>query len=201
VIKATISRLAFLLIFLALALELSDPSEAIVVAPSDLQIRQALKKGEAAAKEKIPPNFLYFQFGPSKELKPHGFLMTKMNGLTVMSTHFALRSEKPSRTDVEQLLNSSELQVVVIVFGSSTQFAVDSYLVLKQSDRIIKPQRVRLDARASRSPAWPESPAFRAKIVATFPYDGFDPEAWTTIVVFPGEGGEVSFDLDFSAIP
>jgi hypothetical protein len=118
-----------------------------------------------------------------------------------MSTHFALRSEKPSKQDIEQLLNASELQVVVTVFGSSPQFAVDSYVALKQSDQLIKPQRVRSDARASRSSAWPESPAYKAKIVAAFRYDSFDPKGLTTIVIFPGEGGEINFEMDFSAIP
>lgn len=200
-LKATRSVLTFFQIFLALIVGWPGNSTGIVVNPSELQVQEALQKGEAAAKAKILPNNLYWQFGPREELKPHGFLMTKMNGLTVLSTHFALRSEKPSMQDIEQLLNKSELQVMVTVFGSSPQFAVDSYVVLKQSDRLIKPRRVRADARASRSSTWPESPAYRAKIVASFPYDTFDPKASTDVVVFPGEGGEVGFELDFSSIP
>lgn len=178
-----------------------DLSVGIVVHPTELQVREAIMKGEAAARAKIPPNNLYWPFGNSDELKPHGFLMTKMNGLTVMSTHFALRSETPSEQDVEHLLSSSELQVVVTVFGSSPQFAVDSYVVLKQSGHLIKPQRVRSDARGFRSSNWPESPAYQAKIVASFPYETFDPMALTGVVIFPGEGGEISFELDFSTIP
>jgi hypothetical protein len=193
--------LTFFPVFLALIVVWPGNSEAIVVNPSEVQIQEALQTGEAAAKAKIPPNKLYWQFGPAEQLKSHGFLMTKMNGLTVMSTHFALRSEKPSKQDIEQLLNASELQVVVTVFGSSPQFAVDSYVALKQSDQLIKPQRVRSDARASRSSAWPESPAYKAKIVAAFRYDSFDPKGLTTIVIFPGEGGEINFEMDFSAIP
>ncbi len=200
-LKAAPIVLILIQIFLALFAGLFCRSDAIVVAPSELQIQQALEKGEAAAKAKTPPNILYWQFGAVDELKPHGFLLTKMNGLTVMSTHFALRSEKPSKQDVQQILNGSELQVVVTVFGSTPQFAVDSYVVLKQSNRLIKPQRVRLDARASRSSAWPESPAYKARIVAAFPYGTFDPKSLTTVVIFPGEGGEIDFEMDFSAIP
>lgn len=195
------SVLTFFQVFLALIAVWRGNSEAIVVNPSELQIQDALKTGEAAAKAKIPPNKLFWQFGPQEELKSHGFLMTKMNGLTVMSTHFALRAEKPSKQDIEQLLNASELQVVVTVFGSSQKFAVDSYMVMKQSIRLIKPRRVRSDARASRSSAWPEPPAYQAKIVASFPYDTFDPKASTAVVIFPGEGGEISFELDFLSIP
>ncbi|UCE63330.1 MAG: hypothetical protein JSU59_10745 [Nitrospirota bacterium] len=195
------SGLTIFQFFLALIFGWPGNSEGIVVHPSEIQIQEALQAGDAAAKGKIPSNKLYWQFGPDAELKSHGFLMTKMNGLTVMSTHFALRSEKPSKQDIEQILKASELQIVVTVFGSSPQFAVDSYMVMKQSNRLIKPRWVRSDARASRSSAWPESPAYQEKIVAAFPYDTFDPKAATAVVIFPGEGGEINFEMNFSAIP
>ena len=176
-------------------------SEAIVVNPSEIQIQKALQAGDVAAKGKIPPNKLYWNFGPDADLQSHGFLMTKMNGLTVMSAHFALRSEIPSKQDIAQILKASELQVVATIFGSTPQFAIDSYVVMKQSNRLIKPRQVRSDARAARSSAWPKSPAYQAKIVASFPYDTFDPQAPTAVVIFPGEGGEIIFELDFAAIP
>ena len=198
---ASESAVVLTLVFLNLITLLVTESSAIEVDPSDLQVKEALQQGEIAAKAKIPPNQLYRHFGGSGELKPHGFLMTKMNGLTVMATHFALRSARPSRQDIEQLLNLSVLQVVVTVFGSSPKFAIDSYIVLKQSDQIIKPQQVRSDAQAARSSNWPEFPAYQAKIVASFPYETFDAMASTNVVIFPGEGGEISFDLDFSSIP
>lgn len=179
----------------------STPVSAIVVNPNDSQIREALDRGQEAAKAKIPPNKLYWHFGQSGKQKPQGFVMSKLNGLTVLSTHFALRSEHPTEQDIKRILGTSELQVSVTLFGSSPQFALDSYLVLKQGNRLIKPTRVRADARAARSSTWPASPAYRAKIVASFPYDTFDPVSSTTIVVFPGEGGEIVFELDFSTIP
>jgi hypothetical protein len=53
---------------------------------------------------------------------------------------------------------------------------------------------------ASRSGAWPESPRFKAKVVASFAYADFDPTAQTTISIFPANGGEVTFPVDFSQI-
>ena len=199
--KTTLSILTFWPVFLALVLGFSPQLPAIVISPNEHQVQEALKQGEEAAKAKIPPKDLYWRFGPQEDLKPHGFLMTKMKGLTVMSSHFALRSEKPSPQDIEQILNGSELQVSVTVFGSSPQFAVDSYVVLKQRDVLVKPQRVRSDARASRSSSWPDPPAYQAKIVASFPYGTFDPTGLTSVVVFPGEGGEINFEMNFSNIP
>jgi len=59
---------------------------------------------------------------------------------------------------------------------------------------------VRFDARANRSAAWPESPRYKAKVVASFAYDDFDPAAPTTVTIFPANGGEVTFPLEFSQI-
>lgn len=195
------SGLTIFQFFLVLILIRTGNSEAIVLNPTETQIQEALQAGDAAAKRKIPPNKLYRQFGSGAELKSHGFLMTKMNGLTVMSAHFALRSEIPTKQDIKQILAASELQIVATVYGSTQLFAVDSYMVMKQSNRLIKPRQVRSDARAVRSSAWPESPAYQAKIVASFPYDTFDPQAATAVVIFPGEGGEIIFEMDFAAIP
>ena len=176
-------------------------SSGIVAHPTERQIEEALKKGEGVAKAKKPPNQLYWQFGASDKLEPHGFLMTQLSGIAVMSAHFALRAEKPTSHDIKQILEEAELQVIVTIFGSSPQFAIDSYLLMKQGETLIKPIRIRSDARASRSTAWPNSPPFRAKVVASFPYDSFDSDAPTIISVFPRDGGEIVFELDFSAIP
>jgi hypothetical protein len=59
---------------------------------------------------------------------------------------------------------------------------------------------VRFDARGGRTSVWPASPAFQAKIVASFAYADLNPTAKTTLSVFPSGGGEVTFDLDFAAI-
>ena len=182
-------------------LGLANWAQAIVINPTTDQVTKALEKGVEAKKNKIPPNQLYWHFGSSENTHPHGFLMTKLTGLAVFSSHFSHRSKKPSKDEIVQMLSAKDLMVNVTVFGLTPDFAVDSYVVLKQSDRLIKPRNVRSDARASRSTMWPKSPSFQAKIVASFAYGDFDPQAKTTLVVFPGSGGEIVFDLDFSQIP
>jgi len=77
---------------------------------------------------------------------------------------------------------------------------VDSYMVLDQAGKTIKPVTVRFDAQANRSAAWPEPPRFKAKVVASFAYADFDPLAETVITIFPANGGEVAFPVDFSQI-
>lgn len=127
--------------------------------------------------------------------------MTKLGGVAVMSSHFALRGERPSPQDIERIVGEADLQVVVTVYGPSPAFARESYLLFKQGERIIKPTRIRADGRAVSVEGGMEGGTFRAKIVASFVYGSFDPQGETLISVFPGTGGEVNFLLDFSGIP
>ncbi|HBP87211.1 MAG TPA: hypothetical protein PKK23_19685 [Nitrospirales bacterium] len=174
----------------------------IVPHPSQSQILEAVKNGQEGARSRTPPNSLYWHFGVSTEVpQAHGFLMTKLNGIAVLSSHFALRGEHPASQDIQRVLDEDALQIVVMIFGDSPTFAKDSYLLLKQGDRLIKPERIRFDARATLLRSGQGPSLYRAKIVASFNYDTFDALAQTTIKVFPGAGGEVSFDLDFAAIP
>jgi hypothetical protein len=173
---------------------------AIELQPNQEQIRAALDRGAEAAKKHKSPETFYTRFGVSDEVHPSGFIITKLDGLSVMATHMALRGLQPSETDIAQVLDGATMLISATIFGNVPNFAVDSYMVLDQEGKTIKPVTVRFDARASRSAVWPESPRFRAKVVASFAYADFNPVAPTTITIFPANGGEVFFQLEFSRI-
>jgi hypothetical protein len=175
-------------------------AHAIDVHPTVEEVQVALDQGKEAAQRQSPPETFYVRFGVTDELHSNGFLITKLGGLSVMATHMALRGIQPSETDVTQILEGQTMLVSTSIFGNTLNFAMDSYMVLDQGGKTIKPVTVRSDGVASRSAAWPESPRFKAKVVASFNYADFDPNAKTTITVFPANGGESSFSVDFSQI-
>ena len=175
-------------------------AHAIDVQPTAEQIQAALEQGKEAAQKRSPPDTFYARFGATDELHSSGFLITKLGGLSVMATHMALRGLQPSETDVTQVLEGQTMLVSTVIFGNVPNFAVDSYMVFDQGGKTIKPVTVRFDGFANRSAAWPESPRFKAKVIASFNYADFDPKAKTTITVFPANGGESSFTVDFSQI-
>ena len=176
------------------------PAHAIDVLPTAEQIQTALEQGKEAAQKRSPPDMFYVRFGATDELHSSGFLITKLGGLSVMATHMALRGLQPSETDVTQVLEGQTMLVSTVIFGNVPNFALDSYMVFDQGGKTIKPVTVRFDGFASRSAAWPESPRFKAKVIASFNYADFDPNANTTITVFPANGGESSFSLNFGEI-
>ena len=173
---------------------------AIEAQPSQDSIRAALDRGVDAAKQHQPPDTFYTRFGATDELHPSGFLITKLAALSVMATHMGLRGIEPAETDIAQTVDAKTMLISATIFGNLPNFAVDSYMVLDQAGKTIKPVTVRFDAQANRSAAWPEPPRFKAKVVASFAYADFDPQAETTITVFPANGGEVTFPLDFAKI-
>lgn len=192
------ASVGFLLAMLAAAIP--TVIHAIEIQPTRAEIQAALDRGRAAAEARKPPNHLYAWFGSDQELESRGFVVTKVAALAVMSTHFALRSATPSEKDIERILQDPFLMVTVFLFGSHPQFAIDTYLVLQQGERLVNPAKVRFDGIAQRSDIWPSQPAYRAKAVGFFPYDRLNPKIPTRLSVFPGSGGEVSFELDFSRI-
>lgn len=176
------------------------PSAAIEVQPAQAQVQLALDRGKEAAAHRHAPEMFYTRFGHGDDLSPGGFLVTKLGGLSVMATHMALRGLESSAADVAQVTEAPTMLVSTVILGDSPSFAVNSYMVLDQGGRIVKPATVRVDGQVSRSSAWPKSPRFRAKVVAAFRYSDFDPNAQTIITVFPASGGEVSFSVDFARI-
>ncbi len=176
-------------------------SRAIEVSPTNVQVEQAVEQGLRAARDRVLPNRLYTWFGSDQELYPQGFLMTKMNGLTVMASHFGLRGEIPSETEIQRILDEESMLVSVTIFGETPAFAKNSYLVLKQGEKLVKPLKMRFDGVAHRTKAWPHAPRYKAKVIGYFRYDAFDPKAKTAITVLTSEGSEVSFDVDFLSIP
>jgi hypothetical protein len=175
-------------------------AHAIDVHPTAEQIQTALDQGKDAAQKRSHPDTFYVRFGATDELHPSGFLITKLGGLSVMATHLALRGIQPSEVDMTHVLEGPTMLVSTVIFGNVPNFAVDSYMVFDQGGKTITPVTVRFDGFANRSAAWPESPRFKAKVVASFSYADFDPHAKTVITVFPANGGASSFLVDFSEI-
>jgi len=172
----------------------------IDVQPTSEQIHAALARGKESAREHRPPTTFYARFGTADESSPGGFLVTKLGNLSVVAVHMALRGVEPSQSDIAQVIEAPTMLVSAVIFGDVPSFAMNSYMVLDQEGKTIKPVTVRFDGRAQRSASWPDTPRFKAKVVASFNYADFDPVAHTTITVFQAHGGQVSFSLDFAQI-
>lgn len=187
-------------LFIVAGMSMPAVSLAIEVQPTHEHIQATVERGKAAAAQGLSPDQLHTWFGAKEDLAPRGFIMTKLGSLLVMANHLSLRALSPTEQDIEQVMANGNLLVNVVLFGERVNFAADSYVVLEQAGRTVKPSSVRFDARGDRTTVWPQQPAYRAKVIAQFPYADLDPHAKTTLTVFPSGGGQVSFELDFAHI-
>ncbi|GMV49720.1 MAG: hypothetical protein NBKEAIPA_01799 [Nitrospirae bacterium] len=185
---------------LALAGSVTGYAYGIELQPSAAQIQATVERGRTAARDRVSPDQLHTWFGAADALAPRGFIMTKLGSLLVMANHLALRDLTPTEQDIAQVMANEQLLVSIVIYGERLNFAADSYVVLEQGGRTVKPASVRFDARGDRTAVWPQQPAYRAKVIAQFPYAELDPLAKTRLLVFPSGGGEVGFDLDFAHI-
>ena len=88
---------------------------AIELAPSGDVVQKALQRGQQAAEQRIPPDQLHSSFGSQEDLKPRGFLMTKVGSLIVLANHMALRALTPSEQEIAQVLDNKSLLVNVVI--------------------------------------------------------------------------------------
>jgi hypothetical protein len=175
-------------------------SAAIEIRPTIADVRSAIAKGKEAAQERRRLDVFHVKFGSTDAVQPGGFLLTKLGSLSVMAAHMALRGAEPSQSDIDQVIAAPTMLVSAVIFGDTPSFAVDSYLVLEQGEKTIKPAVVRVDGTADRSAVWPNSPRFKAKVVASFHYADLDPMGETVITIYPARGGEIRFALNFGEI-
>ena len=175
-------------------------SLAIEIHPTKTQVRSAMEQGKQAASENRSPEVFYVRFGSTSGTQPNGYLVTKLGGVAVMTAHMARHGLDPTESDIAHLLDNPTMLISTTIFGDHPSFAEQSYMVLDQGRRVIKPITVRADGQADRSPAWPESPRFQARVVALFSYADFDPKAASTILLYPAGGGELRFSVDFGKI-
>ncbi len=177
---------------------MANISSAIEVHPTQAQVRAAIEQGKRASVEHRPPDVFYVRFEATDGQQASGYLVTKLGGVSVMSAHMALRGLDPNESDIAHVLENPTMLISAVIVGDHPSFAENSYMVLDQGSRVIKPITVRADGQADRSAAWPQSPRFQARVVALFNYADFDPRVPTTISVFPASGGEIRFSVDFA---
>ncbi len=80
-----------------------------------------------------------------------------------MATHMALRGLQPSQADVTQVLEGKTMLISTIIVGNTPNFAVDSYMVLDQGGKTIKPVTVRFDAQANPQRRVSEEPSVQSE--------------------------------------
>ena len=181
---------------------LAGTSDAIDVKLDDAAIRKAVEEGKQIKDVK---NIQVPRFGAdlSKDIcGGGGEIRTKASGLQRLG---ALIAADPDRAEhdkaqveqaIQKMADAKELKIAFDFCGDTQDFAEDAQATLEQDGGMIKGETGKPDKAKKNA----EGPAYRGKIVASFPYGSFNPTAPTKITLYPKVGEAMSWDVDFSKV-
>jgi len=134
--------------------------------------------------------------GGGGEIRTKTFALNRLGGLIARNPEKAEQEKADIDQNIKKVLDSNMLKIAFDFCGDTVDFAEGSSATLEQGGKMIKGEMAKPD-RAKRNE---KGPAYRGKIVASFPYSSFDPKAPTKVTLYPPMGDPMSWEIDFSKI-
>jgi hypothetical protein len=144
--------------------------------------------------EKIDNCYL---FGKKEEYNEYGLIWTRFFQLARLGYLNAVINN----TKLEEIRRAQDLKIAVVTYGDREGFAGNYKVYLKQGERKIHAQDIRIGKYEPPHLAWlpkPGEPRSKTIVEAFSPYSKIDTKAKTVIVLDKGEHVEVLFPVDFS---
>lgn len=122
--------------------------------------------------------------------------LNRLGGAIARNPEQAEQDKAKIDEQIQKILDSKVLKIEFDFCGDTADFAEGSTATLEQGGKMSKGEMAKPD-RAKKNE---KGPAFRGKIVASFPYSSFDPKAPTKVTLYPPMGDALNWDVDFSKI-
>jgi len=178
-------------------------SGAILVELNPAAVKQAIEDGKKMSDEELKT--ISTRFGASlKEdicggggaIRTKTVTLNRLGGAIARNPEQAEQDKAKIDEQVQKILEAKVLKIEFDFCGDTADFAEGATATLEQGGKMIKGEMAKPD-RAKKNE---KGPAFRGKIVASFPYSSFDPNAVTKITLFPPMGDAMSWEVDLSKI-
>ncbi len=178
-------------------------SGAILVDLNPAAVKQAIEDGKKMSDEELKT--ISTRFGASlKEdicggggaIRTKTVTLNRLGGAIARNPEQAEQDKAKIDEQVQKILEAKVLKIEFDFCGDTADFAEGATATLEQGVKMIKGEMAKPD-RAKKNE---KGPAFRGKIVASFPYSSFDPNAVTKITLFPPMGDAMSWEVDLSKI-
>src|SRR5438445_4879181 len=176
---------------------------AIVVELNPAAVKQAIEDGKKMSDEELKT--ISTRFGASlKEdicggggaIRTKTVTLNRLGGAIARNPEQAKQDKAKIDEQVQKILEAKVLKIEFDFCGDTADFAEGATAPLEQGGKMIKGEMAKPD-RAKKNE---KGPAFRGKIVASFPYSSFDSNAVTKITLFPPVGDAMSWEVDLSKI-
>ncbi len=178
-------------------------SGAILVDLNPAAVKQAIEDGKKMSDEELKT--ISTRFGASlKEdicggggaIRTKTVTLNRLGGAIARNPEQAEQDKAKIDEQVQKILEAKVLKIEFDFCGDTADFAEGATATLEQGGKMIKGEMAKPD-RAKKNE---KGPAYRGKIVASFPYSSFDPNAVTKITLFPPIGDAMSWEVDLSKI-
>src|SRR5712692_2329457 len=179
----------------------ATPSGAIMVDLDPAAVKQAIEEGKQIKDEELKnvptrfgANLKEDICGGGGEIRTKTFALSRLGSMIARNPEQAEQDKAKIDEQIQKILDSKVLRIAFDFCGDTADFAEGSSATLEQDGKMIKGEMAKPD-RAKKNE---KGPAYRGKIVASFPYSSFDPNAVTKITLFPPVGDGMSWEVDFS---
>ncbi len=181
----------------------ATPSGAIMVDLDPAAVKQAIEEGKQIKDEELKnvptrfgANLKEDICGGGGEIRTKTFALSRLGSMIARNPEQAEQDKAKIDEQVQKILEAKVLKIEFDFCGDTADFAEGATATLEQGGKMIKGEMAKPD-RAKKNE---KGPAFRGKIVASFPYSSFDPNAVTKITLFPPMGDAMSWEVDLSKI-
>jgi hypothetical protein len=181
----------------------ASPSGAIVVDLNPAAVKQAIEDGKKMSDEDlktIPTRFgadlKEDLCGGGGEIRTKTVTLNRLGGAMARNPEQAQQDKAKIDEQIQKILDLKILRIAFDFCGDTAEFAEGANATLEQGGKMIKGEMAKPD-RAKKNE---QGPAYRGKIVASFPYSSFDPNAATKITLYPPVGDAMSWEVEFSKI-
>jgi len=108
------------------------------------------------------------------------------------------KTKKPlNNNEIRGIVEDPSLLLLLVITGDSPEAMSNSYVFLKQGDRIVQPFHVKVPSIGDRTINWPDPPAYFWRILAQFKYSDIDVKKEAQIIIKKGEFQKV-VNIDFN---
>ena len=181
----------------------ASPSGAIVVDLDAAAVKQAIEDGKKMKDEELKTISTRFGANLKEDICGGGgairtktVTLNRLGGAIARNPEQAEQDKAKIDEQIQKILDAKVLKIEFDFCGDTADFAEGATATLEQGGKMIKGEMAKPD-RAKKNE---KGPAYRGKIVASFPYSSFDPNAVTKITLFPPMGDAMSWEVDLSKI-
>ncbi len=179
---------------------LQAPAHALLVNLSPLDCEEAITFGKAHKTMIEKELDTRYSFGPLNEYSDTGTIHSKWYKIALLAGYKAQRHESLTLQEQSEILNDPCLQINIIMYGPSLDFASGYQVILRQYGKEIKPDKIHADHFMLQKPAHkPPSgfPCCRAVLRSYFKYEHIDPVGLAVLVI-KQDRNTLHFDINFT---